>query len=243
MKLFKKLKYFIYKLKKDFFSLFFYPNVMIKKVDYDLYWQKKRKGTEISSLSEWEQIRADEIIKIIKPNSTVMDLGCGDGAVLKYLNERAGIKGVGVDISDEILNRAKKIGIEVYKKDIFDFQSLDDLPKVDYILGLEVIEHLPCPEELIETLESKTRKGFIFSFPNTGYYAHRLRLLFGRFPLQWITHPGEHLRFWTVRDARWWVHAINYKLDKIILYKGLPVLNKIWSTMFSQGVIIKIFKK
>ena len=234
------LKYCAYKVKKDLRRLFLYPDLISSRINYDLYWQKKRKGTGIPSLSEWEQIRADKIIEIIEPKSKVMDLGCGDGAVLKYLNERAGVKGVGVDISDEILNRAKKIGIEVYKKDISDFQSLDDLPEVDYILGLEIIEHLPCPEELIEKLESKTKKGFIFSFPNTGYYAHRLRLFFGRFPLQWITHPGEHLRFWTVRDARWWVHAINYKIDKMILYKGLPGLNRFFPSLFAQGMIIKI---
>ena len=83
----------------------------------------------------------------------------------------------------------------------------------------------------------------IFSFPNSGYYAHRLRFLFGRFPLQWVVHPGEHLRFWTVKDVNSWVNALKMNFIKLIVYEGVPVLNKIWPSMFGQGIIIVITNK
>jgi 2-polyprenyl-3-methyl-5-hydroxy-6-metoxy-1,4-benzoquinol methylase len=127
--------------------------------------------------------------------------------------------------------------------DISKLYNLSSLPEVDYILGLEIIEHMPNTEEFIFKIQNKSKKGLIFSFPNTGYYSHRLRLLFGRFPLQWIVRPGEHLRFWTVKDVKWWVKNLGFNLEKLIFYEGVPILNKVFPNLFSQGIIIKISSK
>ena len=156
------------------------------------------------------------------------------------LKDKASVDGFGIDVSDDAIAIAEKNGIKVLKKNITDLDSLKDLPEVDYIFGLEILEHLPNPEELIFSLRNKAKKGFIFSFPNTGYYEHRLRLLCGRFPLQWITHPGEHLRFWTASDVVWWVKAIGFDLEKMVIYQGVPVLNKIFPKLFGRGILIKI---
>jgi hypothetical protein len=91
-------------------------------------------------------------------------------------------------------------------------------------------------------MSKKAKESMIFSFPNTGYYAHRLRLLFGRFPMQWVTHPGEHLRFWTVKDVEWWLKSMNYNLIDMKLYKGLKLFNKIMPKLFSQGIVINVKK-
>ncbi len=239
------MKKFLYKIKKDIENIKRYPSQKFSAgglLNYDLYWKKKR-GGDSAVLSVWQKKRADYILKIVDKNSIVLDLGCGDGAILKYLKDKANIKGIGVDVSPRALNKAAKEGVEVIEMDINDFKSLKNLPKVDYILGLEIIEHMPRPEEFIYEIKDKARKSLIFSFPNSGYYAHRLRLLFGKFPLQWIVHPGEHLRFWTVNDVRWWVKYINFNLRKIIIYEGIPLLNKIFPNLFGQGIIIEIREK
>lgn len=239
------IKNFIYKIRKDLSRLFIYPvfDISDKKVDYDKYWEKKRKGVSTSQLSSWQRQRAEHIIKLIENDSTVMDLGCGDGAILKYLKDKSGIIGIGVDISSSELRKAEELGFKTIKIDFSNLEELKNLPEADYILGLEIIEHLPNTEEFINLISSKTRNSLIFSIPNTGYYVHRLRLLFGRFPLQWVSHPGEHLRFWTVRDVKWWIFSMGYILDKMIIYEGLPILNKIFPNLFGQGIIIKINKK
>ncbi|NCF75234.1 MAG: methyltransferase domain-containing protein [Xanthomonadaceae bacterium] len=121
-----------------------------------------------------------------------------------------------------------------------DFCVLNYLDEVDYILELEVIEHLPNIEEFVSKIKNKARKSLIFSIPNRGYYSHRMRLLSGRFPLQWINNPSEHLRFWTVKDIKWWVNFMGLNSNKIIIYEGLPILNKIFPNLFGQGIIIKI---
>lgn len=236
------LKHFLFKIKEDIKKLFTYPNTSLKivpRVDYDKYWQKRRKGN-ISVLSSWQKQRAEHILKMVEPGSSIMDIGCGDGALLKYLMDKGSIRGIGLDMSEPVLEQAKALGIETHLVDLRNENDLAKLPEADYIMGLEILEHMAEPEALIMNLRSKSRKGMIFSFPNTGYYLHRLRLLFGKFPLQWILHPGEHLRFWTVSDTRWWVSSIGFVLDRVILYEGLPFLNKIFPTLFGQGIIIKI---
>lgn len=225
-------------------SLTKYPDYNLNngvKVDYDKYWQKRCQSEE-QVLSNWQKQRSDLVLKMIEQNSKILDFGCGDGSVLKYLKDNANISGIGVDISDDALSKAKKNGLEVIKMDITNLNNLNNLPEVDYILGFEIIEHMPNPEEFIDKIKNKARQALIFSVPNSGYYIQRLRLLFGRFPQQWISHPGEHLRFWTVKDIKWWVKAIGFKLDKIVLYEGLPIFKNIFPKLFCRGIIIKMKK-
>jgi methionine biosynthesis protein MetW len=237
------LKDFIYKLRQDFSNLRKYPINKLNRstADYDYYWSQKRQGEE-SVLSSWQKQRADKVLEMIESGSTVIDFGCGDGAVLKYMKDKKDINGIGVDVSTEALKKAKNLGLEVIKANISNLDSLSDLPEVDYIFGFEIIEHMPSPEEFIAKIKNKAKRALIFSVPNSGYFVHRLRLLFGRFPLQWLTHPGEHLRFWTVKDMKWWIGAMNLKLDKIVIYEGLPIFNKLMPKLFGQGIIVKIKK-
>ncbi|NQU99836.1 MAG: methyltransferase domain-containing protein [Parcubacteria group bacterium] len=236
---------FLSKLKEDLGRLFIYPKTHYYKdrsVDYESYWRKRRGSSSGSVLSSWQKQRADKVLDLIEQGSVVLDVGCGDGAVLNYLKKKADINGVGVDFSESELQKARDFGVKTIKMDINDFTKLDELPEVDYITGFEIIEHMSNSESFLYHISKKARKGLIFSVPNTGYYAHRLRLLFGRFPLQWVVHPGEHLRFWTVRDIRFWVKSVGFNLDKLLMYQGLPLLNKLLPSLFAQGIIIKISK-
>ncbi len=235
---------FLAKIKADVKQLFGYPRVEYGEkmsVDYEVYWRRRR-GKKEAFFSSWQRQRADITLKIIEPNSRVIDLGCGDGATINYLQEHSHIHGIGVDINLEMLKKASTLGVKTIQMDINNLESIKTLPEVDYILGFEIIEHMPCPESLIYHLLDKAKKGLVFSVPNTGYYSHRLRLLFGKFPLQWAAHPGEHLRFWTVKDMKFWLKSIGVKSAKIILYEGLPILNKIFPSLFAQGIIV-YFKK
>ncbi len=232
-------------LKEDVKQLGRYPKFREKigKLDYDEYWVERRGSSTNSVLSDWQKVRADQSLKILEAGSSVIDIGCGDGAVLNYFRENKNIKGVGVDVSLQELEKAKNNNIETMYLDLNKEESVSDLPQVDYITIFEVLEHLPDPEEILSKLITKTRKGIIFSVPNTGYYTYRLRLLFGKFPLQWVVFPGEHLRFWTVRDMKYWLEYINVKDYQLFLYKGLPLLNRLFPNLFARGIIVYIKSK
>ena len=243
----KKLKEVIFHFKKGVESLFIYPKKHIKIMPiYDDYWKSKR-GKSIGALSSWQKERADLILKNVQENKeiSILDIGCGDGSILNYLKSNLKYlnKLYGIDFSDFSLNQARKFNIVTFKKDISKLDNLDFLSEdIDYILLLEVIEHVQNSEKLVDIAFKKAKKGVFVSVPNTGYFLHRLRLLFGRFPLQWREHPSEHVRFWTVYDMNWWLSALDYKNYELYLYKGVNLLNKIFPSIFGAGMLIFIKK-
>lgn len=235
------IKDVLYKIKEDIKDIFKRQSFVLNtsgEINYDEYWESRRSNLSKSELSVWQKKRADAIIPFLSTGDMILDIGCGDGNMLQYIKKNCDIEPIGVDISNKSVTTLREKGIKVFNLDVTKTDLLVELPDVDYLTGFEVIEHMSDPEKFIYAIKSKVRKGFIFSFPNTGYYTHRFRLLSGKFPLQWRVHPGEHVRFWTVDDAKWWVSHLGFKLDKIILYEGVPFLNKVFPKLFAQGIII-----
>ena len=218
-----------------------YPKTILEEdtADYDAYWKEKRGGA-LGEFSPFQEKRARLVAELMETNAKVLDIGCGDGAVLNYLREQKQIEPWGVDLSGTALAQAEENGVKTIMGDLRDPKVLEAIPEVDYITALEVLEHVPHPEELLRALAPKCRKAFIVSFPNTGYWLYRLRLLFGRVPAQWRRHPGEHVRFWTIKDARWWVKAMGWELKELKCYEGLNGFNRICPSLCSMGIVMKI---
>jgi len=232
----------IQKLKEIYRQITHYPKLVLEETNYDDYWKNKR-GDNLGYSNSWQKQRGDWIVSRIEEGSTVLDIGCGDGGVLLYMKKKKDFKAVGADISDIVLNFLDSKGIEVVKFDINDFDSISKLPEVDYVMILEVLEHMPNPEKFLNMISKKAKKAVFFSFPNSGYISFRLRLLFGAFPMQWTIHPGEHLRFWTYRDLKWWLKELGIRdKSEIYIYEGIPVLNKLWKGLFGAGFVIEVKK-
>lgn len=240
------MKQVLYKIKEEIVNLFAYPTSRLEHytVDYDEYWMDKR-GDSLGKLSSWQKQRADIALRYMKdtPLASVVDVGCGDGSVLAYLkNKEAAGKIIGVDVSSTALVKARLQGVETILVDKNFTEGIDVIPDCDYVLLLEVLEHMPEAENFLTSMLEKSKHGVFFSFPNTGYIFHRLRLLFGRFPLQWRLHPSEHTRFWTYRDLLWWLKVLGYKNYKIHTYEGIPFLNKILPSVFAKGLFVYLPK-
>ncbi len=203
--------------------------------NYDDYWDAKA-GSGLGKLSPFRRARAEALARVIPPGSRVLDLGVGDGAILKYLVERLGIEAHGVDVSPKAVEYCRSIGLDVTLADITQPVSAFIDASYDCILMSEIIEHIPDPEVLLNDLRHHASK-LIVSVPNTGYHQHRLRLLLGRFPLQWVVTPGEHLRFWTVADFRWWAAQLGFRITHEIAYQGTPWLRKVWPNLFGEAMI------
>jgi len=230
------------KLKHWLKLIFSYPKLGNHDISYDAYWQSRGLNSK-SKLNSFQKKRADLTLKHIERESVVLDVGCGSGALLAYIDNLKPMKKlIGVDVSEKALAFAKENNIETIRGNISSLEILEKLPPADYILMFEVIEHFPNSEDLVKWAVRHAKNGVFFSVPNTGFFAHRLRLLFGRFPLQWRVNPSEHLRFWTVRDMKWWLKEQNYRNFRIRLYEGVPILNKIWPSLFGQGIFVFIYK-
>ena len=198
-------------------------------------------------LTSWQRDRAEIISRAIKEknNQTVSvgDIACGEGSILKYIGERNDTSGLyGYDVSQYALNAAKELGINTQLFDINIWADFDKLEVVDYYLMLEILEHIGESERALAKILEKTNKGVFFSFPNSGYFPFRLRLLFGKFPKQWNMFPNEHLRYWTYADLKWWLKAQGFTNYTIHTYRGIPFLSNIWPSVFAAAFVIELDK-
>ena len=119
-----------------------------------------------------------------------------------------------------------------------DFKQLGDF---DYITMLEVLEHIPNAEEaMLRIKDAFKSKIAFFSIPNSGSLYDRIRLLRGRFPKQWVVHPSEHVRFWTLNDFKFTLSNLDIKLIKVHAIPHNHSLNKISPSLFSQSFIFEV---
>lgn len=217
--------------------LFVYPaTAHVGVVDYDDYWDAK-KPEGLGSLSAWRLKRAQVFTDLVSDGDRVLDLGVGDGALLLYMRQHKRIEAYGLDVSPKAVEYCRAQGLHVDLADINQPVSTALSADYDYVILSEIIEHLPDPERLLHDLRSFVRKGIIVSIPNTGFYQHRLRLLFGKFPLQWVVTPGEHLRFWTRADFHWWARQLGFRIVREVPYQGMPGLKDALPGLFAAAFV------
>ena len=199
--------------------------------NYDEYWERGHKGS---------YNRGAFLASYIEPGSTVLEVGCGDGALLKGIKDRIEITELGVDISQVAVNRAIEKGLYASLCDV----TKDPLPGIyDYIIISEVLEHIPIPENVMLSLQNSFSKHMLITIPNAGHYQHRTRLLFGKFPIVMIIYfIGEHLRFWTVSDFKEWARRIGFKTEKVASFSGTWRIHRYLPSLFSAQVLYILSK-
>ena len=241
-KYFKKIQSKFKYIYRIFFS---YPTFEYNKNQIKEYWQKRRSNYKKIKPNDFQIERAILFNKFIEDqNSLLFDIGSGDGAQLIAIKEICSdLKIIGSDkdpFSCSLLKKNKFLYYHLTSDEkVF---SLIEKYEPKYVSVFEVLEHMYSPEEFIlKILKNKSIKIIFASVPNSGFLTHRLRFLLGRFPLQWIASPNEHIRFWTIKDLKWWLKYLNiYKNSKIIPYKGVPLLNKFAPNIFAKGSFIII---
>ncbi len=165
----------------------FIANIKAKLQSYGIFYDpkydfNKKKETKYLLKNKFDSPHS-RVLNTVKSNSNILDLGCNNNSLGKILKKEKNCKVVAVD------NQKKSSDeIEVDKYIEFDLdKGLPDLNynNFDYILLLDVIEHLKNPEEFMEILKKKIDKNpkitVIVSTPNIGFLVIRLMLLFGSF--------------------------------------------------------------
>lgn len=203
-------------LKKIIGEISGYRPYKIEDLDYEEYWSYRKesgkKGLKQRDLA---------IANLIENGSSVLDIGCGNGRLLEYLINEKGIVGQGIDNSETALEIVRGKGITAYKCDLSDGEIPMD-QTYHYIVMSEIIEHLADPERLMKYVQDRFSKSLIVTFPNIGHFTYRLRLLSGRFPECWKWHPGEHVRFWTEKDFKYWVDRQDNGFENLYIKKMIP---------------------
>jgi methionine biosynthesis protein MetW len=215
-------------------EIFFAKPVRLRVMDYNEYWRTKGVMPFTG--------RCPVLAGLVRPGASVLDIGCGEGVTLKYLQDKAGVRGRGLDISSEAVGMARAKGVDASVADASspDFRIDEDY---DHIIISEVLEHIPNPEELLSKVKGRFTASLLLSIPNSAYYVHRLRLLFGRFPVQWAWHPGEHLRFWSLTDFREMLAENGLEVASINTHSGFLFLHSVWPNLFADSAIFEVRRK
>jgi methionine biosynthesis protein MetW len=138
------------------------------------------------------------IAQWVRPSSKVLDLGCGDGSLLRYLKETRGITGYGVEIADENILDCIRNGVNVIQSDLERGLSGFKTDSFDYVILSQTLQAVRGTEEIIREMLRVGREGIV-TFPNFGYWRHRFQVLSGRMPMSsrlpyhWYDTPNIHL--------------------------------------------------
>lgn len=144
--------------------------------------------------------RADfaAIAQWVAPDTRVLDLGCGDGALFKYLQRERNISGYGVEIDDDNVLACVKNGVNVIQRNLErGLRELED-QSFDCVILSQTLQAMRNGERLIQEMLRVARVGIV-TFPNFGYWRNRMQVLAGRMPLsenlpyEWYNTPNIHL--------------------------------------------------
>ena len=139
----------------------------------------------------------------IPKGASVLDLGCGDGSLLRYLNETRAVRGYGVEINDLDIVSCIANGVNVIQNDLDSGLSDFEDGSFDFVILSQTLQATRHTEALIREMLRVGREGIV-SFPNFGYWKNRLNVLRGNMPVsselpyQWFDTPNVHLC--TLRD-------------------------------------------
>ncbi len=138
------------------------------------------------------------IATLVKAGAKVLDLGCGDGSLLRYLRDTRDIHGYGVEINDENVQACFNNGINVIQNDLESGLSSFGSGSFDYVILSQTLQAMRHTENLIKEMMRVSKEGIV-SFPNFGYWKNRLQILSGYMPVsevlpyQWFDTPNIHL--------------------------------------------------
>jgi methionine biosynthesis protein MetW len=138
------------------------------------------------------------IAQWVRRDARVLDLGCGDGSLLRYLKEARGASGYGIEIDDARVLACVKNGVNVLQNDLESGLSEFESDSFDYVILSQTLQAVRHTERIIRDMLRLGRE-VIVTFPNFGYWRHRLQVLGGHMPVsgelpyEWYDTPNIHL--------------------------------------------------
>ncbi|MDH5556392.1 MAG: methionine biosynthesis protein MetW [Alphaproteobacteria bacterium] len=164
------------------------------------------------------------IADMVEPSSRVLDVGCGDGALLQHLWKTKGVDGRGIELSQAGVNACVRNGLSAIQGDADT--DLKDYPSdaFDYVILSQTLQATRNPQIVLDHMARIGRRSII-SFPNFGYWRVRMSLAWnGRMPVtdnlphKWYDTPNIH--FCTIRDFVDLSHEMNLHVERGLALNG-----------------------
>ncbi|MDM7457189.1 MAG: methionine biosynthesis protein MetW [Tepidimonas sp.] len=135
------------------------------------------------------------IADLVPHGARVLDLGCGDGALLAHLCEARGCHGYGIELDDAQVLACLKRGLDVLQFNLEEGLSMFADDSFDVVLQIDTLPHLRNAETMLRET-ARVGRSAIVAFPNFAHWPNRLRVLAGRMPVtkrlpyQWYDTPN-----------------------------------------------------
>ena len=183
----------------------------------------------------------------VAPNTRVLDLGCGNGALLSHLAEHKNVTGYGLEIDAENINICIEKGIPVLEQDIDEGLKNFDDQGFDVVIMAHALQQFRRPDLLLDEM-LRIGKEAIITFPNFGHWRNRVHLgIKGHMPVSeflpynWYDTPNIH--FCTFKDFRDLCQSKGLKVQRWAAVDGQ--LRDHWWTrlmpnLFSETAIFKV---
>jgi len=163
----------------------------------------------------------------VSMGSSVLDLGCGDGSLLRYLRESRRVTGYGIEIEDDGVLDCVKNGVNVIQGDLERGLSDFEDRSFDYVILSLTLQAVRHSERIVADMLRVGREGIV-TFPNFGYWKNRLQVIGGHMPVsdnlpyEWHDTPNVHLC--TIADFERFCAGRSVKiLERKVLTRGKPV--------------------
>ena len=143
------------------------------------------------------------IANLVPEGSRVLDLGCGDGAMLDLLQRERGCSGYGVEIADGNVLQCIRRGVDVIQLNLDEGLAVFDDATFDVVLQIDTLQHLRNAEVMLRETARVGRIGIV-AFPNFAHWHNRISIARGRMPVtrrlpyQWYDTPN--IRVGTFKD-------------------------------------------
>ncbi len=135
------------------------------------------------------------IASLVPTGSRVLDLGCGDGAMLDYLQRERGCSGYGVELDDANVLACVRRGVSVLQLNLDQGLNVFEDASFDVVLQIDTLQHLRNAETMLRETARVGRVGIV-AFPNFAHWPNRLSILRGRMPVtrrlpyEWYDTPN-----------------------------------------------------
>ena len=137
----------------------------------------------------------DAIAALVPRGARVLDLGCGDGAVLAHLQSGRACTGYGIEFDDANVLACVKRGVNVIQLNLEEGLAMFADASFDVVLQIDTLQNLRNAETMLQETARVGRTGIV-AFPNFGHWPNRLAVLLGRMPVtkrlpyQWFDTPN-----------------------------------------------------
>ena len=174
-----------------------------------------------------DQRTMETIARLVPEGARVLDLGCGDGALLAHLQATRGCSGYGIEISDANVLACVKRGVNVIQFNLDEGLALFGDQSFDVVLQIDTLQHLRNAATVLRETARVGRTGIV-AFPNFAHWPNRLSVLRGRMPVtrrlpyEWYDTPN--IRVGTHADLEVLAQRNNLKiLDSFGIQNGRTV--------------------